>query len=121
MNIQEKERELRKYYGEENIDRFLEYLFEYAVQESEFFQLRTKCQSAEEYSNSLRIMCKAVRSEGINDAYELVKKLNNLYPRGKCKIEFSYDRIQAVIHQKWNDTLKNERRNQMHQSGLCEE
>ena len=70
-----KVRELVGWCGEENVNNYLVYLFEYATEEASFLQLRAQCSSEEEYRTSFNILYKASRQEGINYMHDLIKDL----------------------------------------------
>jgi len=106
--VDKREDALRRVWGDEVIDDYIDFLFEYAYRESNYLQLQHACPDEESYKKSRAVLCMARRVEGITKWMEMTKNLREQtqipYTQlGKrCKISIApYHRISALIHRRY--------------------
>lgn len=106
LGTNEKEHALRLVWGDEVIDEYVNWLFEYGCQEADYLQLRHK--AGDDFAQARAGLCLVRRVEGINAYYVMTKDLHeqskldykDLHKMFTMKVK-PFRCIQGLIHRRY--------------------
>jgi hypothetical protein len=110
--IQDKIATLRRVWGDDCVDDFLYYFFEYACHEASYLQLREACEDHHTYVQAFDLLCHTRLRHGIEAIIEQTKALHKAsgvdYSKLKnyFKIMPQYDAIEGLIHNKYHPPME---------------
>lgn len=105
------ERELKEIWGDEFINQYKSWIFEYATKEASFLQLRESCNSDLHYKASFSSLCRLRTQEFLIQLMDTTKSLSEITNISYSELRKKFrlyaqkpgkDSIEALIHQKYH-------------------